>query len=189
MHGATYASRHLPSRALSHQSALQAYPEAIHSGHWYRPEWEEELLSLEKLYAYLAQCRWVRNIRPNGASESGSYYYSMGHRFARSSVAIHFDPANAALLCQPEGSEKTLQLPFQGLTKAELMGELAALQALPIYQLALPFSPSGLAAVGVHSYLDRHDFMRLNTFASDLSLTALSPPFGGLISQTTTCVI
>ena len=64
----------------------------------------------------------------------------MGRRFARRSVAIRFDPRSAALLCQPEGSEETLQLPVQGLTKAELMGELAALQALPIYQLALPFS-------------------------------------------------
>lgn len=45
-----------------------------------------------------------------------------------------------ALICQPEGSEETFRLPVQGVTKAELMGELAALQALPIYQLALPFS-------------------------------------------------
>jgi hypothetical protein len=50
------------------------------------------------------------------------------------------EPGSAALLCQPEGSEETLLLSVQGLTKAELMGELAALQALPIYQLALPFS-------------------------------------------------
>jgi len=109
------------------------------------------------VYTYLARCRWVRSIRPNGSFELGSYYYSMGRRFARRSVAISFDPGSAALLCQPEGSEETLHLPVQGLTKAELMGELAALQALPIYQLALPFSLSGLAAIGVHSYLDRHD--------------------------------
>ena len=133
-------NRHLPSRALSHQSPLQAYPQAIHSGRFYRPEWEEEFLSLEKVYTYLAQCRWVRSIRPNGSFELGSYYYYMGRRFARRSVAISFDPGSAALLCQSEGSEETLQLPVQGLTKAELMGELAALQALPIYQLALPFS-------------------------------------------------
>jgi hypothetical protein len=31
-------------------------------------------------------------------------------------------------------------VPIQGITKAELMGELALLQALPMYQLALPFS-------------------------------------------------
>jgi hypothetical protein len=44
------------------------------------------------------------------------------------------------LICQPEGCEDTMQVPIQGITKAELMGELAALQALPLYQLALPFS-------------------------------------------------
>jgi len=55
-------------------------------------------------------------------------------------VAIGFDPDTMSLICQLEGSELTFRLPAQGLTKAELMGELAALQALPIYQLALPFS-------------------------------------------------
>ncbi len=55
-------------------------------------------------------------------------------------LTICFDPDTTALLCQPEGSEETIQLPAQSLTKAELMGELAVLQALPIYQLALPFS-------------------------------------------------
>jgi len=39
-----------------------------------------------------------------------------------------------ALICQPEGSEETIRLPVHGATYAELMGELAALQALPISQ-------------------------------------------------------
>jgi hypothetical protein len=56
------------------------------------------------------------------------------------SVAIGFDPGTMALICHPEGSEDTLEVPIQGGTYAELMGELAVLQALPMYQLALPFS-------------------------------------------------
>ena len=59
-------NHHLPSRALSHKPPLEAYPEAIHSGRSYRPEWEEELLSLEKVYTYLAQGRWFRGVRSNG---------------------------------------------------------------------------------------------------------------------------
>ncbi|MFL5699241.1 MAG: hypothetical protein ACJ797_19335 [Ktedonobacteraceae bacterium] len=55
-------------------------------------------------------------------------------------MVIHFDPDGMALICQPEGSEETIRLAAQGVSKAELMGELAVLQALPIYQLALPFS-------------------------------------------------
>jgi transposase InsO family protein len=133
-------NHHLPSRALSHQAPLEAFPHAIHSGRSYWPEWEDELLSLEKVCTYLAQGRWFRGIRTNGCFDLGGYRYYLGNHFARRSVAIRFDPDTTALICQPERSEETIQVPIQGLTKVELMGELAALQALPIYQLALPFS-------------------------------------------------
>jgi len=39
-----------------------------------------------------------------------------------------------ALICLPEGCEETIRLPVQGGTSAELMGELAVLQSLLIYQ-------------------------------------------------------
>jgi len=45
-----------------------------------------------------------------------------------------------AFICQPEGSQETMQLSTQGITKGELMGELAVHPTLPIYQLALSFS-------------------------------------------------
>ena len=73
-------------------------------------------------------------------AELGSYHYYLGKRFAHRSVAIDFDPGAMTLVCQPEGSEDTLEVPIQGITKAELMGELALLQALPMYQLALPYT-------------------------------------------------
>src|SRR3989441_5874713 len=111
-------NRHLPSRALAHQAPLAAYPQAIHSGRSYRPEWEEELLSLEKVYTYLAQGRWFRGIRTNGCFDLGGYRYYLGKHLARRSVAIGFDPDTTALICQPEGSEDTMQLPIQGITKA-----------------------------------------------------------------------
>jgi hypothetical protein len=55
-------------------------------------------------------------------------------------VEIRFDPEPIAFVCHPEGSEELVRVPVQGLSKAELMGKLATLQALPTYQLALPFS-------------------------------------------------
>jgi hypothetical protein len=118
----------------------RAYPHAIHSGRSYRPEWEEELLSLEKVCNYLAQGRWFRGVRSNGYFGGGRYQYYLGKHFARCGVAIRFDPDTTTLMCQLEGSEESIGLPAQGITRAELMGELALLQALPIYQLALPFS-------------------------------------------------
>src|SRR6266566_948347 len=133
-------NQHLPSRALAYQAPLEAYPQAMHSGRAYRPEWEEELLALEQVCGYLAQGRWFRSVGSNGVFHLGAYHYYLGKRFAHRSVAITFDPGTMALICQREGSEDTLEVPIQGITKAELMGELAVLQALPIYQLALPFS-------------------------------------------------
>jgi hypothetical protein len=79
-------------------------------------------------------------LAPMGSFTRGAYHYYLGKRFVQRSVAIAFDPATMALICQPEGSEDTLEVSIQGITKAELMGELALLQALPMYQLALPFS-------------------------------------------------
>ena len=61
-----WGNQHLPSRALSHQAPLEAYPHAIHSGCIYRPEWEEDLLCLENVWTYLGACRWFRRIRTNG---------------------------------------------------------------------------------------------------------------------------
>jgi len=75
-----------------------------------------------------------------GALTRGGYRYYLAKHFAHSSVAISFDPEAMTFICQPEGSEDTLQVPIQGIMKEELMGDLVALQALPIYQLALPFS-------------------------------------------------
>jgi hypothetical protein len=124
-------------------------------------EWEEELLSLQQVYAYLTQGRWFRSIRSNGFFGLGRYRYYLGKCFVRRSVAVRFDPDAMALICLSEGSEETIRLAPQGLTKAELMGELAALQALPNYQLALPFSTIGLATTRVCSPPDRHDLVRL----------------------------
>ena len=91
----------------------------------------------------------------------GGYQYYLGKHFAQRSVAIRFDPESMALICQPEGSEETIRLPAQGVTKAELIGELAALQALPIYQLALPFSLATWRQLEYTHKLDRHDLVRL----------------------------
>jgi hypothetical protein len=39
-----------------------------------------------------------------------------------------------------KGSEESIRVPALGLTKADLMVELALMHTLPTYQLALPFS-------------------------------------------------
>lgn len=71
----TMLNRHIPSAAFQGQAPLQAYPQALHSGRFYQPEWEEEMLDLPRVFAYLATCRWFRRIRANGRLDLGGYDY------------------------------------------------------------------------------------------------------------------
>jgi hypothetical protein len=49
-------------------------------------------------------------------------------------------PSKAASLANQQKVETTITFAPQGLTKTALMGELGHLLALPVYQLALPFT-------------------------------------------------
>jgi hypothetical protein len=67
----------MPMRALQQQAPLQAFPQAASSGRLYRPEWEEQLLDLSRVYAYLARGRWFRPTR-GGVFQLGTYAYRVG---------------------------------------------------------------------------------------------------------------
>jgi hypothetical protein len=55
-------------------------------------------------------------------------------------LEVRFDADQCCFLGQPAGSETIITFTPQGLTKPDLMGELGHLLALPVYQLALPFT-------------------------------------------------
>lgn len=130
----------MPTHALGGHTPSEAHPEAGHSGRWYRPEWEEELLDLDRGYRSLANGRWFRQIKSNGRIKIGGYQYYLGLRLAGIAVEITFDHQTGTLLCQPENKPVAVAVPIQGLTTADLMGELAGITRLPSYQLALPLS-------------------------------------------------
>jgi transposase InsO family protein len=68
-------NQHIPSCVLQGHAPLQAYPEAAHSGRFYRPEWEAEMLELDRVFQYLANCCWFRRVRANGRLDIGGYDY------------------------------------------------------------------------------------------------------------------
>jgi transposase len=133
-------NHYLPIRALNGQAPLEAFPQAAHSGRPYRPQWEQDLLSLDRVYHYLAQGRWFRRIRANGHFGLGGHTYYVGHKWAKRAAEITFDPDQLAFSYQPEGCDEQLKVLARGLTKADLMGDLADLLQLPSYQLAFPFT-------------------------------------------------
>lgn len=132
----------LPTRALAGQAPLDAYPQATHSGRSYRPECEEEMLDLKRVYRYLAQGRWFRHARGSGIMQLGGYLYHLGRQWTGKTIEVIFAPASVSFLCRPEGSDSEISVSAQGLTTTDLMGELAGMGRLPGYQLALPLSPA-----------------------------------------------
>lgn len=134
-----FLNTHYPSRALAGQPPLAAYPAAAHSGRPYRPEDETELLELDRVYRYLAQQRWFRQVTSQGQFVLGSYRYGLGKTWANQEVEIAFDPQTQEFVCRSEDGQATQRLPAKGLTKADLMGELDMAQ-FPNYQYAFPWS-------------------------------------------------
>jgi len=147
-----------PSRALAGQAPLAAHPAAAHSGRAYRPEYEAELLDLNRMYRYLAQQRWFRQVStPGGQFTLGAWRYGLGRPWANQEIEITFDPLTQDLVCRSEDGQTTHRLPVKGLTKANLMGELDMAQ-FANYQYAFPWAA---------------DVCRLNRLAEEVTGTTL----------------
>jgi len=137
-----FLNRRYPSRALGGKPPLLAFPEAVRSPRPYRLEWEAEMLDLQWVYAYLAQGRWFRKASSPGQFTLGGWRYNAGKSFAGQTLEITFAPDTQEFVATSEDGKQTVRLPAQGLTIADLMGELSPLSACSAYQLSLPFSRS-----------------------------------------------
>jgi len=130
----------LPCASLDGKPPLVAYPQAGTPRRVYRPEWEEELIDLERVYAYLAQGRWFRKGSNVGAFSLGNQLYILGKDWIGKDAEITFDPSDQHFIFRSPEVDKPKRLPIKGMTKTELMGELGPLVSLHQFQLALPFT-------------------------------------------------
>lgn len=135
----TALNERLPSRVWAGQAPLVACPAAVHSGREYRLEWEEKLLDLTRIDRLLATGRWFRQTNCHGEFWLGLQRYNAGRAAAKCTLEITFDSRTHELVTQVAGATETRRFAALGLTKTELMGDLARL-SLPNYQLMLPFT-------------------------------------------------
>ena len=136
----TMLNVHIPCRTLGAQAPLEAYPQAGHSGRFYRPEWEAELLDLNRVHSYLATCRFFRRVAQNGSVALGGIYYYINSKYRGRAIEVTFDPEWALFRGQVAGVAEPVEIIPRGLTKEALIGEAGDIAALPVYQLALPFT-------------------------------------------------
>ncbi len=136
----TFLNEGLPCATLDEQPPLVAHPEARVPRRLYRPEWEVECFDLTRIYEYLAQGRWFRQVSRDGTLSLGGQVYHLGRSSAAQQLEIIFDPSDHLLCFRAADGTVVAQQPLQGISAHTLIGELADLLALPVFQLALPLT-------------------------------------------------
>jgi hypothetical protein len=136
----TFLNEALPCASLGRKPPLVAYPETRIPRRLYRPEWEEDLMNRERVYAYLAQGKWFRKGSNVGAFCLGHQRYILGKDWIGKAAEITFDPSDRHLVFLSPEIEEPRRLPIKAVTKTDLMGELGPLARLDQFQLALPFT-------------------------------------------------
>ena len=129
-----------PTRALDGQPPFQGFPHARHSSRLYALEAEPQLFEMQRVYVYLQNGRWFRQVSSVGTFSLGGYAYNVTTRFAKQTLEITFDSAACKLICLPEKDTTTFRLDAQGLTKTALMGNADPLPGYAAYQMALPLT-------------------------------------------------
>ena len=142
-----FLNEHLPCSALDGLPPLQAFPQARHSGRFYRPEWEAQLLDLQRVHAYLAKGRWFRLISEPGTFALGGEIYYVDYRLAQRQIEITFDAVDQHLICCGADGELIKRLPLKGLSIEILMGSFLSQLNLPMFQLHLPLDWQSLRAL------------------------------------------
>ena len=153
-----FLNRRYPSLALGGQAPLGACPEARYTQRPYRLEWEEEMLDMQRVYDYLAKGRWFRLTSIRGQFYLGAYRYNARSLLSKQTLEISFDPQTRELVCLSEDGTQTIRFLCQGLSKADLMGELISLVTLPAYQLELPLSRSTWREIMLCDFLTGTNF-------------------------------
>lgn len=130
-----------PSRSLGGQPPLTRTPTAHHSGRAYDPYQEAALWDQQRVTAYLAGHHWFRTVSAQGQLALGGHTYGLGQEWADQSLEITFNAETQHFCCRSANGQSSVQVPAQGLTATELMGELPPWTEFPAYQRHLPLSP------------------------------------------------
>jgi hypothetical protein len=110
-----FLNQEYPTRALNGQPPFQAFPQARHSSRLYSYATEEQILDMQRVYDYLQNGRWFRQISSVGVFSLGGYTYNATTHFAEQTLEITFDGATRKLICLPETGTAILSVGCPGL--------------------------------------------------------------------------
>ncbi len=121
------------------QPPLTVHPWAIHSGRPFHPALEWDRFDMNRVDNFLHQFVWVRQVTATGVAVFGDHRYYIGRKYRGQQVSGQFMPATRSLLFKAQDGSVIKELPLQGCSKADLIGQIPTDIMLPIgYQLPLP---------------------------------------------------
>ena len=135
-----FLNKQLPCTSLDGQPPLIAEPDAHFSGRAYRPEYEAQLLDLDRVYAYLSQGQWFRRVATHGIISIGGHVYSVGLKWQRQQIEVRFSAEQQLFCCYDDAGALIKQFAWRGDLEQILSGDVAVAMTLPHFQLCLPFT-------------------------------------------------
>lgn len=119
-----FLNQTFPCASLDHKAPYQVFPQAKHSGKFYHPLLEEQMMDLDRVYAYLDKGKWYRRTSQNKSITLGGVFYYLCNAKKKASVQITFD-SKTLMLSFHDDKERLLQkLPIKGIDKKTLMGDV-----------------------------------------------------------------
>lgn len=128
----------IPSRATNKLSPLKKDPKARHSGKYYHPQQEAQMINLNRVFVFLSRGKWYRKVGSNNTVCLGGQIYYIPKAKPRKQLVITFCRKSKQLMFQNDKELLIAQMPLKGINRDSLMGRLYKIYALPNFQLELP---------------------------------------------------
>lgn len=113
-----------PCSTLGNKPPYQAFPQARHSGRYYHPQLEPDMIDLNRIYAFLEKGKWFRAVSKLGSVSIGGQVYYLSGIKGKAQVQVLFN-AKSLMLSFYDVKERLLhKIPIKGINKKALMGEV-----------------------------------------------------------------
>lgn len=132
-------NKFIPSQATDKQPPLNKYPKARHSGRFYHPHQEAQLINLDRVFAFLAKGKWYRRVASNRTISLGGQVYYIPSATHKEQLLIKFCNRKKCLMFQNDKELVIHQMPLKGISSESLMGNSQCLAPFPDLQLEIPF--------------------------------------------------
>ena len=128
----------IPSTATDNLAPLEKYPQAKHSGRFYHPHKEAQMISMKRIFAFLAKGKWYRKVSANRTVCIAGQIYYCSKAIPQQMLIITFCNRKKQLLFQNDNELVIHQTPLKGISVESLMGNLERFARIPNLQLELP---------------------------------------------------